>query len=234
MVEYVDRDLDEDFHLLIPSRFPPVPLYVRLGGPEIQSVAAAVEERTNPRIQALARLSQTAEKGDPAQLQNWNLAPFAYANPMGSTFLDPGYRVLELVEGERPALALAILRRESFLANTQEPPIRIEMRLIVRRVKGNLVDRTGVEFDADQDARMGIGREIYGAGASGILFNRPDLGGARAVSVFDGSVLGRAVQADHFRFEWNGQLITHIGNLSRHWVIEREELFADLETKAAA
>ncbi len=234
MAEFGDCELDEEFHLLIPSRFPPVPLYSRLGGPEIQRAAEVAEGRTNPRAGALGRISQSAAQTNPPQLQNWNLAPFAYANPIGSTFLEPGYRVLELLKGERPAVAHAVIRREAFLGNTREPPIRIEMRLLVRRVTGVFVDLTGTPSDADSEARRRIGAEIYESGASGILFRRSDLGGARSASIFDGSVLGRAVQGDHFRFEWNGELITQIGNLSSHEVIQRERLFAGLEAHAAS
>lgn len=227
-------DVDGDFYLVIPSRFPPVPLYTRLGGAEIQAAAEAVEAKTNPRLREEARLANGPPLESEHQLQNWNLAPFAYANPAGTTFLGPQYRVLEMVAGEPAALARALLRREAFLSNTEEPPVRVEMRLIKRSVSGRFADLTGGAPDPDVKARRKLAADIYESELKGILFACPELGGTRAVAVFDGAVLGRAIQSDHYRFDWNGAAITKIGNLSTHEVIERDALFAGLARRTAA
>ena len=227
-------EVDEDFHILFPSRFPPVKLYTRLGGAAIQQAAEALEAKTNPRLREQERLARGGPPAGAHELQNWNHAPFAYPSPEPSTFLGPGHRVLELVKGVPPALALAVRRREAFLSGTAEPAIRIEMRLVVRRVTGRFADLTGAPLEPDAEARRSLGAQIYGSDASGILFNRPDLGGCRSVAIFDGGVLGRARQSDHFRFEWDGEAVTTVGNLSSHAVIERDALFANLADRAAA
>lgn len=227
-------DVDEDYHLLIPSRFPPVPLYTRLGDDDVQAAAEQAEAKTNPRIREEARLAAASKVEAEHQLQNWNLAPFAYANPAGTTFLGPQHRVLEMIAGEWAALAHAVLRREAFLADTDEPPVRVEMRLLKRRVTGRFADLKGAALDPDAEGRRRLGEQIYGSDARGIAFRRADLGGAAAVAVFDGGVLGRVMQSDHYRFDWNGQQITRIGNLSTHEVIERETLFSELARRAAA
>jgi hypothetical protein len=227
-------EVDGDFYLVIPSRFPPVPLYTRLGDAEIQAAAEAVEAKTNPRLREEARLAKGPPLESEHQLQNWNLAPFAYANPAGTTFLGPQYRVLELVASQQAALARALLRREAFLASTEEPPVRVEMRLIKRSVCGRFADLSSAPPDPDLKARRELAADIYDSEMKGILFACPELGGGRAVAVFDGAVLGRAIQSDHYRFDWNGSAITKIGNLSTHDVIERDALFAGLRQKAAA
>lgn len=221
-------DVDSEFHVLIPSRFPPVPLYTRLGGSEIQRAAERVEEKTNPRLRAERRLSQSTPLVSQQQLQNWNLAPLAYPNPQGSTFLRPGCRVLQMVKGVHPALVMAVRRREKFLSNTAEPAIRVEMRLIVRQVTGRFADLTETPFEPNTKARRQIGEEIYDTNAQGILFILPDLGNILGIEVFDGGVLGRAIQSEHYRFDWDGHAITKIGNLSTREVIERDTLFADV------
>lgn len=234
MSRFPNCEVDGDFYLVIPSRFPPVPLYTRLGSADIQAAAEAVEAKTNPRLREEVRLAKGPALGNEHQLQNWNLAPFAYANPAGTTFLGPQYRVLEVVVSERGALARALLRREAFLASTGEPPVRVEMRLIKRSVKGRFADLSSAPPDPDLKARRELAADIYDSELKGILFACPELGGTRAVAVFDGAVLGRAIQSDHFRFDWNGSAITKIGNLSTHDVIERDDLFAELRQRAAA
>lgn len=115
-----------------------------------------------------------------------------------------------------------------------EPPINIEMRALVRRVKGKLADLTGCAFEFDQAARWRLGTEIYEFGAQGILFHRTDFPGVRAVAVFDPTVLGRAMQSDHYRFVWDGEVIRTIGNFSSGEVIDRVQLFAEFTGRAAA
>jgi hypothetical protein len=234
-VAYPTCDIDGQFHRIIPSRFPPVPLYERLGSPEIQSAAEAFEALTNPRLRALDRLAQesaAAPQGSAAQ--NWNMAPFEYPNPEGTTFLNPAYKVLELVEGLTPALVVAVQRREDFLGGSREAAIDVEMRALVHKMKGRFADLTGIPFEADQAKRWKLGAELYDSDVQGIVFHRPDLPGVRAVTVFDQNALGRAVQADHFRFVWNGEGIQRIGNFSTHEVMDREALMASLDGQAAA
>lgn len=231
-------DIDGEFHRLIPSRFPPVPLYERLGSLEVQAAAEACEAKTNPRLQALERLAQEAPfRPGGAQAQNWNLAPFAYANPEGTTFLDPLYKVLELVSGVRPALAVAVLRRESFLGGGEEPAQQVEMRALVHKVRGRFIDLTGTAFEADREARWKQGAELYATAnmdVQGIVFARPDLGGCRGLTIFDGAALGTAIQSDHYRFLWDGERVSRIGNLSTHELIDRDSLFAGLASRVAA
>jgi hypothetical protein len=234
-VAYPTCDIDGQFHRLIPSRFPPVPLYERLGSPEIQAAAAAFEAMTNPRLRALDRLApEGAATAQATGAQNWNMAPFEYPNPEGTTFLSPAFKVLDLVQGLMPALLVAVQRREDFLGGSREAAIDVEMRALVHPVKGRFADLTGVPYEGDQAKRWKLGAELYDSEVQGIVFHRPDLPGVRAVTVFDQKALGRAVQSDHFRFVWNGEGIQRIGNFSTHEVMDRETLLASLAGLAAA
>lgn len=232
---YPNCDINGQFHRLIPSRFPPVPLYERLGSPEIQAAAAAFEALTNPRLRALERLAQVAAATNPGTgAQNWNMAPFEYPNPEGTAFLGPTYKVLELVEGLTPALVVAVQRREDFLGGSREAAIDVEMRALVHSLKGRFADLTRVPFEGVQAKRWKLGAELYESEVQGIVFHRPDLPGVRALTVFDQNALGRAVQSDHFRFVWNGEGIPRVGNFSTHAVMDREALLASLDSQAAA
>jgi hypothetical protein len=234
-VSYPTCDIEGDFHRLIPSRFPPVALYARLGSPEIQDAAQAVEEITNPRLQAMELLAQEGpEAVKTSGAQNWNLAPFAYPNPEGTTFLSSKYKVLELVEGLMPALVVAVERREAFLSGSDEPPIDIDMRALVHPVKGRFADLRNVPFETVEADRWKVGAELYETEAQGIVFHRPDLPGIRAVAVFDRTALGRAVQSDHFKFVWDGEAVQKVGNFSTDQAMDRKTLFSALINRAAA
>lgn len=234
-MSYPTCDIEGDFHRLIPSRFPPVPLYARLGSPKIQEAAQAFEAITNPRLQAMELLAQEGPDAvKTSGAQNWNLAPFAYPNPEGTTFLSPKYKVLELVEGLMPALVVAVERREAFLGGSGELPIDIDMRALVHPVKGRFADLRGLPFDADAARRRRLGATLYETDVQGIVFHRPDLPGVRAVAVFDRTALGRAVQSDHFKFVWDGEVVQKVGNFSTDEAMDRQTLFSALTKRAAA
>lgn len=235
-MSYRTRHIDEEWHRLIPSRFPPVEVYERLGPPTLGVIAKDLENKSNPRLQSKAwLLGKTAELSESSpRLQNWNHAPFAYRNPEGSTFLNSGYGVLEVTSGVRPALGLAVRRREVFLSRTGEPAMHLDMRLLVTRAQGEFVDLTDTPFDEDQDRRWTLGTELYEAGAKGVLFRRPELPNSLSLAVFDNRVLGRAVQSTHYRFVWDSQIVRKIYDFSTGLEISREELMAECEGRAAA
>jgi hypothetical protein len=228
--------IDEVWHRLIPSRFPPIDVYARLGSEALGSAAKDIEDKTNPRLRAKVWLLDKSPSlgATSARLQNWNHAPFAYRDPEGSTFLNSGYGVLEVVSGVRPALAWALRRREAFLERTREAPMGLDMRLLCTPVKGDFVDLSDVAFEEDQERRWPLGEELYKQDAKGVLFRRPQMPGARALAVFDNRVLGTAVQGAHYRFTWDGTVISKIYDFTDGAEINRDDLLGECEGLQAA
>lgn len=239
-MSYRTRTIDQEWHRLIPSRFPPVEVYERLGrpegDPELWAVAKELENKTNPRLQAKAwLLGKSGEFSESSpRLQNWNQAPFSYRNPEGSTFLPAAYGVFEAVSGVRPALARAVRRREIFLSRTSEPSTGLDMRMLITRVKGELVDLTDEPWEGDEDRRREIGRRIYDEGAHGIVFRSPDEPRCLAVSVFENGLLGRTVQGAHYRFVWDSAVIRKVYDFSDGMELSRAEIFQASQSRVAA
>lgn len=226
------RHIEGDWHRLIPSRFPPVDVFERLGTPELAAHAKDLEIKTNPRLREKTILQGSHPGMGEAspQLQNWNHAPFAYANPEGSTFLHAGYRVMELMQGVRPALALALQRREQFLERTQEPALGLDMRLLVTPVQGDFIDLSDEPFENDEAKRQALGADLYEEGVQGILYRRPNLRAAMALAIFDQAALGRSLQSAHYRFAWDGKAIGKIYEFNNDGLeITRAELIAECE-----
>lgn len=194
---------------LIPSRFPPVAVYAGLVANDQFERLVSVESLTNPRLQSQERL--LASYGDPnaPQLQNWNRAPFKYINPEGSRFFGPTRPALELAEDAQTALAIAVRRRETFLARTGEPPIGLDMRMLKTPVDGKFGDLrdlpTGVGRDARRDAASAFSIDL-----DGIMFCPTERSSANCVAVTNIDALGSSIQTDHYRFEWDGQKISSI------------------------
>ena len=203
-----------DCFLLIPSRFPPVDLYERLA-PESANFAK-LEELTNPRLRSKRILTEQGdgEDANSPRLQNWNHAPFAYTNPEGSWFFDCTVPCLEMSLERQTALAVSVRRREQFLMRTREAPINLDMRMLVRRVRGRALDARSLFGETDRAKRLAIGHEMLVRREhdpfDAVLFASQERPSGRRIAVLSGSILDRAVQSDHYRYSWNGERIVSL------------------------
>ena len=194
---------------LIPSRFPPVSVYEGLVTNDRMDALVDIENLTNPRLQSQARIASMENK-DPktsARLQNWNLAPFAYGHPDGSTFFDADRPCLEVAADRQTALAISVAKRQRFLACTLEDPIGLDMRMFKTPLSGRFVDLRGLGAEEVRDRGRELGKSI-GDDVDGVLFHPIERPSATAIAVLDGSILEQTVQAVHYRYQWNGERIS--------------------------
>jgi hypothetical protein len=169
---------------------------------------AELESLTNPRLKSEARLARAAERvPNGNRLQNWNLAPFAYGNPEGSTFFGEERSCLEVADDRQTALAVAVGKRERFLSRTKEAPIGLDMRLLKTPVQGNFWDLRQLGVVPNRNTRMEIGK-VVPQGVDGILFRPVERPSGLALSILNGACLGRSLQATHYRFVWDGSTIS--------------------------
>lgn len=209
-------EIDDVFYLLIPSRFPPVPLYRRIAGGRDDEVAA-VAELHNPRVKEKQRLlgqrEVTVDDTSP-RFQNWNHAPFAYSNPEGSWFFDRFVRCLEMSQDKQTALAASVAKRELFLSRTSEAPIGLDMRMLSRKVSGSFLDLRAVSVELSQSDRRKLGKLLWARakteGLSGVLFRSIERPSGTRICVLDGDVLDRAIQGEHFRYSWDGEKVSSL------------------------
>lgn len=214
--EFNVEEVNDVFYILIPSRFPPVPLFRRIAGGYDDEIAA-VAELHNPRVKEKQRLlgrSGVDEDDTSPRFQNWNHAPFAYSNPEGSWFFGPIVRCLEMSQDKQTALAVSVGKRERFLLRTKEAPIGLDMRMLSRRVRGSFLDAQGLPADLTQDERRELGKGLVDRARSeelsGVLFRSHERPSGTRICVLDGNVLERAVQGEHFRYTWDGQRVSSL------------------------
>lgn len=197
---------------LIPSRFPPVNVYEGLTANDRQNEIVAIENMTNPRLRSLGRLQPTAhgDAGADPRLQNWNLAPFAYGNPDGSTFFSEDQPCLELAFERQTALAVSVAKRQSFMEATQEAPIGLDMRMLCTPVSGTFWDLRNIAdppAGLDEEQRHRIGAKMP-EGAQGILYRPVERPAGTCLAIVTGDVLQRSQQTVHFRYVWDGKRIS--------------------------
>jgi hypothetical protein len=226
--------VDNSWYRLIPSRFPPVSLYERVAPESAWPVVHAVEDLTNPRAQARKLLTGTAQVDEASpKLQNWNHAPFTYLNPEGTWLLDPLFGAMELSDCLQTALAMSVQKRELFLSRTNEPPLDLDMRVLCTRTKASFADLRGLDPTLTQTARWQIGEKLLQLGANGALFRCPVRPAGTCLAIFNGDVLERSVQAEHFRFVWDGVRVKSVYSFDKAEKFWAEDLFKDAAPQAA-
>lgn len=218
-------EIDGMFHNLIPSRFPPVQLYERISGGR-DELFYAIEEKTNPRVREKERLTRGLAPVDQQRprFANWNHAPFVYPNPEGSRFFSADRNIVELAGDLQTALAISVAKREAFLRRTKEPPTFLEMRQIVRPVRGRCRDACGWDGLDDRDRRLDLGRLTVADELDGILFSPWERPTATGIVVFRPECLGKPDQAGHFKFLWNGKRISAIYSFGKGIEYSPEQL----------
>lgn len=220
---------------LIPSRFPPVSVYRDLVTPDQVETLVEVENKTNPRLRLQERLMARRErpKLDSAMLQNWNLAPFTYENPEGTTFFAPERSCLELADAPQTALAVSISRRSRFLSRTKEAATGLDMRMLKTPVDGKFIDLRQVSAELPQEQRWSLGDTVP-PDVDGILFRPAERPTATAIAVLKRQALGRSLQTTHYRFEWNGVRIDRLYAFDETGTVLQPEILAGKEEVLAA
>src|SRR3546814_4668332 len=62
----------------------------------------------------------------------------------------------------------------------------------------------------DHQRRLALGREVASAGYDGILFSPVERPSASGIAILNPTSLGKAAQAEHFKFVWNGKRISAV------------------------
>jgi len=196
------------------------------------------ENLTNPRLRSLNRITQVLQTdvATSAKLQNWNLAPFAYGNPDGTTFFGEDRPCLELALDRQTALAVSVAKRQAFLEATQEPPMGLDMRMLRTPVSGffwdlrNIADRPAALSQAD---RLNVGKKMP-INAHGILYQPVERPSSTCIAIVVGDVLERSVQTVHFRYVWDGSRITQLYTFDNQGtLIDAASLASEIDILAA-
>ena len=224
----------ETFHNLIPSRFPPVPVFERIADGR-DDLFAQIESITNPRLLEKERLTRGLRddrRTDP-RFVNWNHAPFAYPNPEGSRFFGSDHKVLELAADLQTALAVSVAKRTVFLSRTNEPATAVEMRQLKRPVEGSFLDARSSRFPATPEERLALGRKVVDADLDGLLFNPSERPSANAIVVRPSAQLGNPIQCDHFKFVWDGRKFTTVYSFGNDKIFQPDRLRDEEQLLAA-
>ncbi len=200
-------------HRVIPTRFPAIDLFERVASMQDFDALYALEAMTNDRIRD--------EVGDislvPPEERLFGegsspiMSAFTHLNPQGSRFSDGSYGVFYCARKKETAIAETRYHQALFMADTDEPPMRLQMRLYTVSAKGQVADlrdarRTDPRI-VDPDSysyAQGIGRTLRNEGALGILYPSVRHTGGQCLAGLRPSLLKNCVHAAYLEYNWNG------------------------------
>ena len=214
---------------VVPSRYPPIDLFERVGDPADWETLAAIESLTNDRLRdqvgTISMVPPAERISGPGASPI--MAAFTHVG-FPSRFTDGSYGVYYASDRLEASLREVAYHQGRFLARTNEPRTRIEMRAYVGSIDGALHDVRGgwpaVHDPDDYTASQHLGRAVRAAGGDGIVYDAVRMKGAHALAVLRPHVVaspvpGRAhvIQGPHFFLGWDGTRIDRylqVGNVT--------------------
>lgn len=209
---------------VIPSRFPSVGLFERVASPEDFDALYALEAMTNDRIRdEVGEISLVpAEERLFGPGSTCIMAAFTHLNPQGSRFSDGSYGVFYCARKRDTAIAETRYHAALFMAATDEPPMRLQMRLYTVEANGKVVDlreasraEPRIVDPDDYGYAQGIGRQLRADGAHGILYPSVRHPAGVCLAAFRTTLLKNCLHAAYLEYNWNGRAIDAVFEITK-------------------
>ncbi len=207
---------------IVPARFPPIALFEGIAGdPADLDALNELEGLTSNRLREEAGEIHLIKQEDRRYGPGWSpiMAALCYSRP--SRFTDGSFGVYYCADKERTAVAETRYHRERFLAESNEPPMAVEMRVYIAELDADLLDLRGDTnlatsyLDPDNYANsQRLGAVARMQDHYGLVYpSVRDQEGGHCAAVFRPPALGSTRQGKHFEYRWDGQRITAVVEL---------------------
>lgn len=212
-------DWNETYRL-IPSRYPPIDLFERIGDPSEWDTIAAIEGLTNDRLRdetgSIALVPVDQRIGGPGASSI--MAAFTHIG-IPTRFSDGSYGVYYASDRLEAAVREIAYHQARFLSRTSEPPTRLEMRNYIGHICCPMHDvresRPDIHDPNSYTASQQLGQEVRDGGGNGIVFDSVRLPGASNIAVFRPNVLASPIPGQahvthgpHVMMTWDGTQMT--------------------------
>ena len=204
---------------IIPSRFPPIDLFERVADPADLEAIVALETLTNDRIRDAVGELQLVPQQDRISGRGTShiMAAFTHLNPAGSRFSDGTFGVFYAAYTLDTAIAETRYHREQFLRATSEPPLELDMRVLLADLQQHLPDIRGRQQDLpaiyapeDYSAAQALGKRLRAQNSWGIVYDSVRHAGGECAAVFRPPALQNCRQERHLCYVWDGTRISMV------------------------
>lgn len=204
---------------IIPSRFPPIPLFERVTDPADLGAVVALEGLTNDRLRDEIGEIQLVPPEDRVSGPGagYVMAAFTHLNPAGSRFTDGVWGVYYTTWDLDTAIAETRFHRANFMRATNEAKTELDMRVLRADLNGNLHDVRGQQdtrpelYDPQAyGAAQDFARGLRDRGSDGIVYRSVRHDGGECAAVFRPRLISHCLQERHLCYVWDGDTISDV------------------------
>lgn len=200
---------------IIASRYPPINLFERLSpDPRVWEALIELEQRTNPRLRdEVGEINLVPpERRVAGANASWVMAPFTRVNVLGSRFSNGTYGIYYAARDLMTAIRETAHHFARFATDSNDPPRREDMRVLLGSVDHVFDDVESVE---DLAKRAILDRNSYAVSqpfgalrrtnnSDGLLYPSVRHEGGQCIAAFWPNVVGIPVQERRLQYEWDG------------------------------
>jgi RES domain-containing protein len=213
---------------IIPTRFPPVSLFERLGDPAEWEVLAELESLTNPRIRCeigeIAAVPPGERIAGPGA--SWVMGPFVHKRP--SRFADGSFGAYYCANRRATAVAETCWHMERFYASTAEAALDVDMRVLVGSIDDRFHDLRDREprwqpllDPADYTHSRAFARRLRAAGSRGVVYPSVRDDGGLCVGAFTPRAVVPPAPKQVLRYHWDGRRIARVFDFATEQWLDR-------------
>ncbi len=204
---------------IIPSRFPPIDLFERVANATDLEAIVDLESLTNDRLREEVGALQLVPAQDriSGRGTSYIMAAFTHLNPAGSRFSNGTYGVFYTADTLDTAIAETRHHREQFMRATSEPPMELDMRVLLADLDQQLHDIRGMHQSLpdvyapdDYSASQALGKRLRAQDSWGIVYDSVRHSGGECAAVFRPPALRNCRQERHLCYVWDGTRISSI------------------------
>ncbi|WP_447527688.1 RES family NAD+ phosphorylase [Vreelandella sp. TE19] len=208
---------------VIPSRFPPIHLFENVNASASDwDLLNELEGETSARLREQAGAIHLVRDEDRRYGPGFTpvMAAFCHFPATGSRFSDGTFGVYYCALTEATAIAETVYHAERFLAESREPPMMLQQRVYLSNLRGHLIDlreqpHTQTLLAPDSwTVSQTMGRSAWETRADGIVYPSVRAPGGECAAVLRPPVLSAAHQGRHLGYDWDGERIRHIYELT--------------------
>jgi len=209
---------------IIASRFPPIQLFERVSdNPDAWETLAALEQATNPRFRdEVGEISLVpAGRRVAGTGATWVMAPFTHVNPKGSRFSNGTFGVYYTARDLITAIRETAYHFEKFALDSNDPPRREVMRVLLGKVANTFDDLDSVPHSKElldpnsYAASQPFGVERRKVGSNGISYPSVRHAGGRCIAAFWPNVVSIPIQERHLQYDWDGKRVARYFDFGR-------------------
>ena len=209
---------------VVPSRSPPIDLFERVAEPDDWALLNQLEGETSARLREEAGAIHMVPEEDRRYGPGWTpvMAAFCHFSGQGSRFSNGSFGVYYCARTEATAIAETRYHVERFMQDSNEPPMQLQQRVYLSDLQGELVDlRDNPEAaplltPESWQAGQAFGLCLREEGADGIVYPSVRDPEGECAAVLRPPVMSATRQGRHLGYEWDGERIRHVLELT--WV----------------